>query len=829
MKTGSEIIVAPKERKRKTLEKSNPSSDKEEKSVITKCSLMDDENQLKPFEIALDSSLGFQQDDLVHVQSFDFNSLSPESSQTSPANRGIKSVFCNVVLQETMLHGAIISESTAQYLSAQMNSRLRISLAFRKQIDNLRVVLLTSTPNISSSKATETVKSISIVYSTILTATKIEYLMDQLSLTGKFILYDQMQIEIPLLQTVLFSITSIQPETVKQKTTTYLDTPPFIILSDYQSISDLEFEVQTNPSLKSTNTKPLFNVKPSDMPGYKDKLDEAFHYLTKAIKISTVLDLNTPPLGGLLVTGSSGSGKTTLVHTISTKLSIQSGVFIIPACCGDWKTTPISKIIEFMDRLILQATWQQPSLLILEDLDVLIGIADEHERSVTGSRLEQLSHYFSSTLLKSIETSHVFLVATAKSKTSLYPGLLKSLLFDKYVHLEVPGKRQRCEILKSLMKKDKLDVDVGVEDLAFRMDGYSLSDMNSCYDQVQQQALIRGLSTNTTTVPTHQDFEKVLSNFTPQALSSSKLEKPSTTFAQIGGTSFVNNTMNTYIGLNQVKKILLEMLLWPSRYPQIFSQSPLRHRSGLLLYGHPGCGKTMLASSLARECNLNLITIKGPELLNKYIGQSEKGVRDVFDRASSAQPSLLFFDEFDSIAPRRGHDNSGVTDRVVNQLLTELDGAEGMRVGVYVVAATSRPDLIDPALLRPGRLDKSVLCGVPSLEERIEILECVAKTIVLDQGIDLKSVAQDTEGFSGADLQGFLYSAQLLAIHQQMDMITADLPDEPRHSSRSSSVNHQILQGSLEDGTFLESLQGDSKPDSTTKTKSNPVLFNFDV
>lgn len=271
------------------------------------------------------------------------------------------------------------------------------------------------------------------------------------------------------------------------------------------------------------------------------------------------------------------------------------------------------------------------------------------------------------------------------------------------------------------------------------------------------------------------------------------------------------------------------MLLWPSRYPQIFAQSPIRHRSGLLLYGHPGCGKTMIASSLAKECNLNFISVKGPELLNKYIGQSEKGVRDVFERAGAASPCLLFFDEFDSIAPRRGHDNSGVTDRVVNQLLTEMDGAEGLRKGVYILAATSRPDLIDPALLRPGRLDKAVLCGVPSIDERVEVLQCISKTIPLHEEVNLENIARDTEGFSGADLQGYLYSAQLLAIHQEME---GQMEETSEIKTGSGKFTHTVVQGQIDDATletFLESLNGSrtssSAKDASSKPKPVSVAF----
>ncbi|KAI5297695.1 hypothetical protein KEM56_004607, partial [Ascosphaera pollenicola] len=296
------------------------------------------------------------------------------------------------------------------------------------------------------------------------------------------------------------------------------------------------------------------------------------------------------------------------------------------------------------------------------------------------------------------------------------------------------------------------------------------------------------------------DFDRALHGFTPASLRNVTLTTSSTTFAGIGG-------------LKETRQTLLETLEYPTRYAPIFAQCPLRLRSGLLLYGFPGCGKTLLASAVAGECGLNFISVKGPEILNKYIGASEKSVRDLFERAEAAKPCILFFDEFDSIAPKRGHDSTGVTDRVVNQLLTQMDGAEGLS-GVYVLAATSRPDLIDPALLRPGRLDKSLLCDMPNHEDRVDIISAVSGKLNLSDEVKsrLDDIASRTEGYSGADLQAIVYNAHLEAIHDAL----GDRISEPSNASKSQQQAKQkakeaSTKNSPSDSSFMQFLFDDEE------------------
>uniref|UniRef100_A0A8D0Q2Y3 Peroxisomal ATPase PEX1 n=1 Tax=Sus scrofa TaxID=9823 RepID=A0A8D0Q2Y3_PIG len=305
--------------------------------------------------------------------------------------------------------------------------------------------------------------------------------------------------------------------------------------------------------------------------------------------------------------------------------------------------------------------------------------------------------------------SLVALIATSQSQHSLHPLLVSAQgihLFQCVQHIQPPDQEQRCEILHNAIK-NKLDCDMNsftdldLKRIAKETEGFVARDFIVLVDRAIHSRLSnQSVSTREELVLTTLDFQKALQGFVPASLRNVNLNKPRDLgWDHIGG-------------LREVRQILMDTIQLPAKYPELFANLPIRQRTGVLLYGPPGTGKTLLAGVVARESGMNFISVKGPELLSKYIGASEQAVRDIFIRAQAAKPCILFFDEFESIAPRRGHDNTGVTDRVVNQLLTQLDGVEGLQ-GVYVLAATSRPDLIDPALLRPGRLDKCVYCPPP--------------------------------------------------------------------------------------------------------------------
>ncbi|KAK7431079.1 Peroxisome biosynthesis protein pex1 [Neonectria magnoliae] len=536
-------------------------------------------------------------------------------------------------------------------------------------------------------------------------------------------------------------------------------------------------------------------------------------------------------MSSVLLTGGMGSGKTSVAKYLAQKLREETLFYTIYYPCRKLVNdeTRISTIKETLHRLFMSASWgarlNGRAVVVLDDMDKLCPVETELQVGNDNGRSRQISEIIGSVVRQyCTRDSGVVLLATAEGKESLNNVVIGGHVVRDIVELKAPDKEARRRVMESIVNQDAvvaedapsqfgdhsrpqtadgsvgdengawmdgashtsreqpatkaggfiLDPDLDFLDIAGSTDGYMPGDLTVFVSRARNEAIIRAIaespgSDSTAIHLSRVDFDKALKGFTPASLRNVTLQTSSTSFKSIGG-------------LQETRQVLLETLQYPTKYAPIFAQCPLRLRSGLLLYGYPGCGKTLLASAVAGECGLNFISVKGPEILNKYIGASEKSVRDLFDRASAAKPCVLFFDEFDSIAPKRGHDSTGVTDRVVNQLLTQMDGAEGLS-GVYVLAATSRPDLIDPALLRPGRLDKSLLCDMPNLEDRVDIIKALFEKVRLaDELIEsdepLTDIARRTEGFSGADIQALVSNAQLEAIHDVLDV------DGPATNSR---------------------------------------------
>ncbi|KAF3930823.1 hypothetical protein ABW19_dt0200350 [Dactylella cylindrospora] len=553
----------------------------------------------------------------------------------------------------------------------------------------------------------------------------------------------------------------------------------WILGGDRKYILELGPEITTSrPHLPlSISDTPLPILPPGSIVGVDKTIETAANLLTRSASV--------------LLTGARGSGKTSLVSVITGVLKTKHFFHVIPISCTKYADERLQNIKDTLARAIAEAKWFSPTVIVFDDLDRMIPAEVEHTDS---TRSRYIAEAFGKTVrdLKSTVrgSGQVVILATVQAKESVNSLVVGGHIFREIITLKAPNKDGRRKVLEQAVRGppdeqtpalDKtlagsvrlknpgalmvngsepapLKIEKGLDllDIAGMTDGYMPADLQLLVGRARHEAIVRTVESGADDdegdlILTRKDFDKAIKGFVPAGLRGVKLQTSGAAWKDIGG-------------LTDTRKILLETLEWPTRYAPIFANCPLRLRSGLLLYGYPGCGKTLLASAVAGECGLNFISVKGPEILNKYIGASEKSVRDLFERAQAAKPCVLFFDEFDSIAPKRGHDSTGVTDRVVNQMLTQMDGAEGLD-GVYVLAATSRPDLIDPALLRPGRLDKSLLCDLPNHEDRVDILRALSLKLRIDESIGLEDIANLTEGYSGADLQALLYNAHLEAIH----------------------------------------------------------------
>lgn len=480
-------------------------------------------------------------------------------------------------------------------------------------------------------------------------------------------------------------------------------------------------------------------------------------------------DLPLP--GHVLIYGPPGSGKTLLARTVAKCLEEDKDLLahVVFVSCSQLAMEKALTIRQALSSYMSEALDHAPSLVILDDLDSIVSSSSDSEGSQTSTSVLALTEFLNDIMdeywekrKSSCGIGPLAFIASIKSLESIPQSLSSSGRFDFHVQLPAPAASQREAILKHEIQRRCLQCsDDILQDVASKCDGYDSYDLEILVDRTVHAAIGRFMpyhcafdkSENPTLI--RDDFSRAMHDFLPVAM------RDVTKSAPEGGRTGWDDVG----GLVDIRNAIKEMIELPSKFPNIFAKSPLRLRSNVLLYGPPGCGKTHIVGSAAAACSLRFISVKGPELLNKYIGASEQAVRDIFTKAAAAAPCLLFFDEFDSIAPKRGHDNTGVTDRVVNQFLTELDGVEVL-TGVFVFAATSRPDLLDAALLRPGRLDRLLFCDFPSLGERLDILTVLSKKLPLDGDVDLRAIAYMTEGFSGADLQALLSDAQLAAVHE---------------------------------------------------------------
>ncbi|XP_077124296.1 peroxisomal ATPase PEX1 isoform X1 [Ranitomeya variabilis] len=553
---------------------------------------------------------------------------------------------------------------------------------------------------------------------------------------------------------------------------------------------DLDFTPPLSPPALQQPDQSLACLQMNRLGGVDGLLTTCYDHIVHCLMgrplsrqfVSTASGLRS---GAVLLSGPKGCGKSTMARALCREAFNNLEAYVEDIDCKLLKGKTLESLCQSLEEGFAEAAWRQPAVLLLDDLDHIAGVPATHEQehSPEAVRSKQVSYVLKDLMKEIIRMeTQIAVIATSQSEHSLNPILISSQgihLFQCLKAIQPPAQKERSEVLRRVVE-NRLSCeisrfkDLDLHHLAKETEGFVAKDFVMLVERaIESSVATRKVYMKQDFILATSDFQKALKGFTPMSLKNAKLHKPK------------DQGWNMVGGLHDVRQVLKDNIELPAKYPELFANLPIRHRSGVLLYGAPGTGKTLLAGVIAHESGMNFIGIKGPELLSKYIGASEQAVRDVFTRAQAAKPCILFFDEFDSIAPRRGHDNTGVTDRVVNQMLTQLDGVEGLQ-GVYVLAATSRPDLIDPALLRPGRLDECLYCPPPDQASRYEILKGLSRSLTLDRDVDFQYISICTENFTGADLKALLYNAQLEAIHSRL------APSAPQDSGSGSDSDASL-------------------------------------
>jgi transitional endoplasmic reticulum ATPase len=419
------------------------------------------------------------------------------------------------------------------------------------------------------------------------------------------------------------------------------------------------------------------------------------------------------------------------------------------------------KIREIFD----EAEKNAPSIIFIDEIDAIApkreDVGGEVERRVVSQLL---------TMMDGLQSrGKVVVIGATNRLNALDPALRRPGRFDREVLISVPDKEGRLSILKIHTRGMPLTKDVNLEILAAKTHGFVGADISSLAKEAAMSVLRRNIHKfnleEDKEIPQDvlqelkvrkKDFDDALKIVRPSAMREVLVETPNTKWEDIGG-------------IEKAKRELKEAVEWPMKFPASFERMGIKPPRGILLYGPPGTGKTLLGKAVANESEANFIQVKGPSLLSMWVGKSEEGVRKIFERARQVSPCIIFFDELDSLASKRGYETgTKVTERVLNQMLAEMDGIEDLS-NVVVIGATNRPDMLDSALMRPGRFDRIVYVGVPDQEGRETILNIHTKKMPLDKSVDLKKISEELEGYTGADIESLVREAAMLALRENIE------------------------------------------------------------
>ncbi|MHC1593865.1 MAG: CDC48 family AAA ATPase [Methanotrichaceae archaeon] len=523
--------------------------------------------------------------------------------------------------------------------------------------------------------------------------------------------------------------------------------------------------IMTDRTRVEVSEKPAKEVKAIPRVTYEDigglgteikKVREMIELPMKHPELFERLGVEAPK--GVLLHGPPGTGKTLLAKALASETSSHFQTLSGPEIMSKYYGESEQKLRE----IFKEAEEEAPSIILIDEIDSIAPkreeVTGEVERRVVAQILA---------LMDGLESrGRVVVIGATNRPDALDPALRRGGRFDREIEIGVPNKEARREVLQIHMREMPLAEDVDVAKLAESTHGFVGADLAALAREAGMRSLRRilpELDLEVESIPaeilnkievTNEDFLDALREMEPSAMREVLVESPNVHWEDIGG-------------LNDVKQELIETVEWPLSYPKLFEHMAARPPKGIMLYGLPGTGKTLVAKAVATESQANFISIKGPEFLSKWVGESERAVRKTFRLARQAAPTVLFFDEMDAIAPARGSGlgDSHVTERMISQILSEMDGLEALH-NVVVIAATNRPDIIDPALLRPGRFDRMIEIGMPDQEARLEILKIHTADRPLAEDVKLEDIARRTDGYSGADLAAICDEAVMLAIRE---------------------------------------------------------------